>query len=308
MMKVRTLSLFLIITIQLAGATPKLRERGTSILREIVSQPWAKSWKSATLKNIRLIFEKPDLHQPLNLPPVWSALISGPNGASGHLIWDSIGEGRLVEFSLDDKFEVEGDLGQAISGVPSFQQFPIPGKDLEQIASGCVPTAAASVVSYWASQKYPSWGGHGKNSQKDLVLRLRSKLKMTPFPDIDGFTANRMALAGAYPSELLKVLKAETVAYNLPIQIGFVRFTFPLFKKEIDNSRPTLMSCLVRVPHKPQLSWPHQVAGVGYYEIDDVKLVGVMDNFFPTNHKETIRWIRQDAFRSILILQPREEE
>jgi hypothetical protein len=57
------------------------------------------------------------------------------------------------------------------------------------------------------------------------VLRLRSKLKMTPFPDIDGFTANRMALAGAYPSELLKVLKAETVAYNLPIQIGFGRFT-----------------------------------------------------------------------------------
>ena len=307
-MKVRTLFYFFIVTIQLAGATPKLRERGTSILREIVSQPWLKSWKSATLKNIRLISEKPDLHQPLNLPPVWSALISGPNGASGHLIWDSIGEGRLVEFSLDDKLEVKGESGQAISGVPSFQQFPIPGRDLKPIASGCVPTAAASVVSYWASQKYPSWGDHGKNSPKDLVLRLRSKLKMTPFPDIDGFTANRMALAGAYPSELLKALKAETVAYNLPIQIGFGRFTFSLFKKEIDNSRPTLLSCLVRVAHKPQLSWPHQVVGVGYYEIDDVKLVGVMDNFFPTNHKETIRWIRQDAFRSILTLRPSEEE
>ena len=307
-MKVRTLFYFLIVTSQLAGATPKLRDRGLSILRGIVSQPWAKSWKSATLKNIRLISEKPDLHQPLNLPPVWFALISGPNGASGHLMWDSIGEGRLVEFSLDDKFEMKGGAGQAISGVPSFQQFPIVGKDLKPIASGCVPTAAASVVSYWASQKYPSWAGHDKNSPKDLVLRLRSKLKMTPFPDIDGFTTNQMALAGAYPSELLEVLKAETVTYNLPIQIGFGRFTFPLYKREIDNSRPALLSCLVRVAHKPQLSWPHEVAGVGYYEIDGVKLVGVMDNFFPTNHKETIRWIRQDAFRSILILRPREEE
>ncbi|MGB1889375.1 MAG: hypothetical protein ACPHOK_07195 [Akkermansiaceae bacterium] len=307
-MKVRTLFFYLIVTIQIAGATPKLGERGPAILREIVSQPWAKSWKSATLKNIRLVSEKSDLHQPLNLPPVWSALISGPNGASGHLIWDSVGEGRLVEFSLDDKFEVKDDLGQAIGGVPSFQQFSIVGKNLKPIASGCVPTAAASVVSYWASQKYPSWGGHDKNSPKDLVLRLRSKLNMTPFPDIDGFTANRMALAGAYPSELLKVLRAETVAYNLPIQIELGRFTLPLLKEEIDNSRPALLSCLVRVAHKPQLSWPHEVVGVGYYEIDDVKLVGVMDNFFPTNHKETIRWIRQDAFRSILILRPREEE
>ena len=61
---------------------------------------------------------------------------------------------------------------------------------------------------------------------------------------------------------------------------------------------------MVRVAHKPHLSWPHEVAGVGYCEIDNVKLVGVMDNFFPTDHKETIRWIRQDAFRSILILRP----
>jgi hypothetical protein len=117
-----------------------------------------------------------------------------------------------------------------------------------------------------------------------------------------------MSLAGAYPSELLQVLKAEIVAYNLPIQIGLGRFTWPLFKREIDSSRPALLSCIVRVPHKPQLSWPHEVAGVGYCEIDNVKLVGVMDNFFPTNHTETIRWIRQDAFRSILILRPHEEK
>jgi hypothetical protein len=301
-----TLFSFLIAIIQLAGAKPELSKRGPSILKEILSQPWATAWKSATLTKVRLISEEPDLHQPLNLPPVWSAVIAGPNGASGHLIWDSLGEGRLVEFSLDDNFEVKSDSGRAIRGIPSFQQFPIEEKDQKSMASGCVPTAAASVVSYWANQKYPQWRGDDKTI-KDLVLRLRSKLKMTPFPDLDGFTPNRMALAGAYPSELLKVLKAETVAYNVPIQMGLGRFTFPLFKKEIDSSRPALLSCMVRVAHKPQLSWPHEVAGVGYCEIDGVKLVGVMDNFFPTNHKEAIRWIRQDAFRSILILRPRKE-
>jgi hypothetical protein len=306
-MRITILFSFLIATIQFVNATPNLGKRGPSILKEIVSEPWASAWRSATLKNVRLIFEKPDLHQPLNLPPVWSAMISGPNGASGHLIWDSVGEGKLVEFALDGKFEVKSDSGRAIRGVPSLQQFPIIGEDLKPIASGCVPTAAASVVSYWASQKYPSWRGRNNLKPKELVLRLRSKLKITPFPDIDGFTLNRMSLAGAYPSELLEVLKAETVAYNLPLQIGLGRFRWPLFKGEIDSSRPALLSCMVRVPHKPQLSWPHEVAGVGYCEIDDVKLVGVMDNFFPTKHKETIRWIRQDAFRSILILRPREE-
>ena len=299
---------FLIASIQLVDAIPKLGERGPLILKEIVSQPWAASWKSATLKNVRLISEKPDLRQPLNLPPVWSALISGPDGASGHLIWDSVGEGKLVEFSLDEKFQVNGVFGRVISGVPSFQQFSIMGEDLKPVASGCVPTAAASVVSYWASERFPSWRGHDGKTPKDLVLRLRSKLNMTLFPDVDGFTPNRMALAGAYPSELLEVLKAETVAYDLPIQIGLGRFSFPLFKKEIDKSRPALLSCMVRVAHKPHLSWPHEVAGVGYCEIDNVKLVGVMDNFFPTDHKETIRWIRQDAFRSILILRPLEKE
>lgn len=303
-MKFPSLLFPLIAITQLANAEVSFSERGPLILKEIVSQPWATLWKSATLRKVHLVSEKPDLQQPLNLPPVWSAIISGPNGRSGHLIWDSGGKGRLVEFSLDAKLEIKGDSAQAITGVPSFQQFAIKREEDVLMASGCVPTAAAGVVTYWANQRYPQWHGDDGATPKNLVLRLRNKLNMTLFPDVDGFTQNQMALAGAYPSELLKVLKTETVTYKVPMEMGLGRFGFPLFKREIDSLRPTLVSCLVRVAHKPELSWPHEVIGVGYCEIDGVKLIGVLDNFFPTKHEEAIRWIREEAFRSILVLRP----
>ena len=306
-MKAITLFILLGVTMVVASAEPDFRNRGHSILKEIVSQPWAESWKSATLEKVRLVSEKPDLDDSLNLPPVWSAVIVGPAGASGHLMWDSKGEGKLVEFSLDTKLVVKGESAKAIAGVPSLQEFPIKDDKGQLVASGCVPTAAASVVSYWAKQNYPQWIEEEGKTPRDVVLRLRKQLKMTLYPDVDGFSPNRMALAGAYPRDLLKVLKAEATKYQVPVEMGLGRFSFPLLKVEIDAVRPALVSCSVRVAHLPELSWPHAVAAVGYCEIDGVKLVGVQDNFFPTKQKETIRWIREDAFRSILILRPRKE-
>lgn len=303
-MRTLLLLIALVSSIPLAKAEPDFGKRGSSILKEIVSQTWASSWKSARLKNIRLVSEKPDLDDPMNLPPVWVAVIEGPNNSSGHLTWDSTGEGKLVEFSLDGKLEVNGNSAKAINGVPSLQEFPIKDEKEQLVASGCVPTAAASVVTFWANRKYPQWCGDDGKTPKEVALRLRRQLKMTLYPDLDGFSPNRMALAGAYPSDLLKVLKTEAVAYQVPIAMGLGRFTFPLLKEEINGSRPALLACTVRVAHKPELSWPHAVAAVGYCEIDGVKLVGVLDNFFPTKHKETVRWIREDAFRSILILRP----
>ena len=199
------------------------------------------------------------------------------------------------------------DAAKAMAGLPFLQQFVVVGKEETLMASGCVPTAAASVVSYWAKTKYPQWRGGDSKTRKDLALRLRGRLKMALFPDHDGFTENGMALAGAFPGDLLKALREDAAKYQVPMEIEIGGFSFPIFKREIDESRPVLLSCLVRVPHKPELSWGHEVAAVGYCEIDGVKLVGVQDNFFPTIAKETIRWIREDAFRSMITLRQRVE-
>ncbi len=53
-----------------------------------------------------------------------------------------------MEFSLDDKLVVKSDSAIAITGVPYLQEFPIKDENGKLVASGCVPTAAASVVSY----------------------------------------------------------------------------------------------------------------------------------------------------------------
>lgn len=304
-MKAIFLLMLLLSSLSIAKGEPDFSQRGPALLKEIVSQPWAAGWKSATLKNVRLVSEKPDLDEPVGLPPVWSAIIAGPEGKAGHLIWDSTGQGRLVEFSLDDKLVVKSESARAIAGVPYLQEFPITTEKKELVASGCVPTAAASVVSYWASKKYPQWRGEDGKTPRDLALRFRKQLKITLYPDVDGFSQNRMAMAGAYPSDLYQILKAEALTYKVPMDFGLGRFTGKLLKGEVDASRPALLFCSVRVAHKPELSWPHAVAAVGYCELDRVKLVGVQDNFYPTKNQETIRWIRQDAFRAILIMRPR---
>ena len=82
------------------------------------------------------------------------------------------------------------------------------------------------------------------------------------------------------------------------------RFSMARLKEEVAAKRPVLLSCVVRVAHKPELSWGHEVAAVGWAKIDGVELAGVLDNFYPTKYPETIRWIRQEAFQSIITLRP----
>lgn len=283
---------------------PALKERGAVILKEIVAQKWAADWKDATLEKVRLAAQKPDLADPTGLPPVWSAIIKGPDGKSGHLMWDSSGKGRLVEYSLDDKFRIPG----AIAGVPALQEFPIKGENGQLVASGCVPTAAASVVAYWIENGYPKWSGEDGKTPRDLALRLRKQMKMSLYPDTDGFSPNRMALAGTYPTELYKALKQDSSSHGVPMAVGLKRFTFEDLQTEIKASRPALLSCVVRVAHIPELSWGHEVVAVASSKIDNVDLVGVVDNFYPVKHPETIRWIRKDAFSATVTLRPIRED
>ncbi len=286
--------------LKITKSDPKLQARGELLLKEIVSQKWATGWKEATLEKVRLVAQKPDLAQPTGLPPVWSATIKGPAGRKGHLMWNSSGNGRLVEFSLDDKLEIEG----VVTGVPALQQFPFRDEKGQLVASGCVPTAAASVVSYWISKGHLQWQGEDGKTPGELALRLRRQMKMSLFPDSDGFSPNRLTLAGTYPTELYKSLKQDSQSHGVSISVGLNRFSIEALQIEIKASRPALLSCLVRVPHIPELSWGHEVAAVGFCQIDGTELVGVLDNFYPTKHPETIRWIRRDAFSSLVTLRP----
>ena len=280
------------------------QERGDAILKEIVSQKWAQDWKDAKLGAVKLVSQKKGLAHPTGLPPVWVAEIKGHSGRKGILMWDQGGEGRIVEFSLDAKFEIKN----MISGVPNLQQFPIKGADGKVIASGCVPTSAASVVSFWADRRFPQWRGEDGKAPTDITKRLRARLKMTPFPDTDGFTSDGMTLAGAFPHELAKAIRADAREKDVGIDCRIARFSYGLLKEEIKAGRPVLLSCTVRVPHKPHLSWGHEMAGVAWAVIDRENMVGVIDNFFPTKNTEAIRWIREDAFRSLISIRPEEKD
>lgn len=289
---------------------PRHEERGEIILKEILSQPWSKDWEGATLEDVTLVKQKADLEVSTGLPPVWSATISGPDERTGHVMWDCWGEGRLVEFALDAELKIEGDQAGALTGVPGLQQFAMRDAEGRLVASGCVPTAAGSVVAFWSSKQFPQWRGADGRTKADLAKRLRSRLTMTLYPDTDGFTENGMALAGAFPGELAKALRDDAREHEVPIACKIAKFSMAQLKEEIAAKRPVLLSCVVRVAHQPELSWGHEVAGVGWAKIDGVELAGVLDNFYPTRFPEAIRWIRGDAFRSIIILRPivREKE
>lgn len=288
-----------------SNANPLLKERGDSILTGLLERKWAAELAGASLGETKLIKEKPDLAIPYGLPPVWFAHIKLQDEKIGHLMWDSTGEGRLVEFSLDADLTFDEKSATAIPGVPPLQQFPLKTAEEKLIASGCVPTAAASLVSHWSAKQLPDWTD--KNDDLEAITkRLRARLNMRAFPDTDGFTENGMALAGASPKQLALAIQADASARKVAIDCKFAPFSMAAFQEEIAASRPALLSCRVRVPHKPHLSWGHEVAAVGWALVDDIELVGVLDNYFPTKHPGTIRWIRKDAFESMITVKPAE--
>lgn len=276
------------------------RQHGELQLKQITAAPWARDWNGATLSKVRRVEEKPDLAQPTGLPPVWHATVNGPGGKTGYLMWDATREGGLIEFSFDTSLTVDAPDARVIAGVPALQQFPVPGDGGTMVASGCVPTAAASLLGYWIANGHPQWGNAGRDTLKDLAKRLRARLDMTHFPDTDGFTPNGMALAGALPRDLAVAIQADANAHQVPIICRYLPFSIKDLKLEINAGRPVLLSCVVRVPHKPQLSWGHEVVAVGWARVGDTVFVGFLDNFYPTKNPDTIRWVRSDAFRSLV--------
>lgn len=278
------------------------RESGAEHLAEITRQPWAATWRNAELKNIRLVAQKADLAHPTGLPPAWHAEIRKADEKTGYLLWDADAEGKLIEFALDEKLTIDSAEAKALEGVPALQQFPIPGPDGKPTASGCVPTAGASLMGFWIANGHPGWGNNGKDMPEDLTRRLRSQLKVEHWPDTDGFTGNGMPLTGAMPDALARAIEADAKEHEVPMTTGIYPFWFRTLRTEINSGRPVLLSCTVRLPHKPELSWNHEVVGTGWARIADTDLVGILDNFYPTRNAQTVRWIRKDAFHSLIMV------
>lgn len=287
-----------------AAPAVDLKSRGEEHLRSILAEPWAAAWKEATLKDIRRVEQRTGVTFPTKLPPVWTATISAPDQRTGYLMWDATGAGDLVEFALDADLEIRSDNAAALRGLPALQQFAV--EDAEgKIASGCVPTSAASLVGWWIGHGQPAWrGAAAENDLQAITRRLRGRLRMMRFPDKDGFTDDGMALAGAQPADMAAALRADAAEHRVSLHAALHVFSFKLLKEEINAGRPVLLSCTVRVPHKPDLSWGHEVAAVGWATLAGKEFAGISDNFFPVKHPGTIRWIRTDAFSTLITVRP----
>lgn len=278
-------------------------QRHLSVLSEIFPQAEVKPPSSVEAQWIE---QAPG--QPYELPfaPVWVVRIPAGSETSSYLMWETSASGELVEFALtatppSDKF------GQLLSGVPSLQQFPVAGHSQKFVASGCVPTAGGSMIGYWVTHGCPEWSGTpaGKPVQtllKDYTTRLRARLRMAEIPDTVGYTENGMPLSGAFPKNLATALEEDAKAMGLEMKTSFHRYNCEMFKREISAQRPVLLSCQVRLPQKPHLSWGHEVIGVGWLKMNGRNYIGIKDNFFPCADEDTVRWIRDEAFESMIFV------
>ena len=282
-----------------------IRDRGAAHLAELTAQPWLAEWKGSKLEDIRLVEQKKDLTWPTGLPSAWWAKLTHSDKGTGYLAWDSGGDGKIIEFAFDAAIAVDAPNAKTLQGVPALQQFAIPQKDGSAIASGCVPTSAASVLGFWIERDYPQWRGDaGAAPLQALTKRIRARLNMQAIPDKDGYTDDAMTLAGAMPDELAQAIQTDADEHRVPIRSSVSRFRYEALQTEISAGRPVLLSCIVRLPHKPQLSWGHEVAGVGWAKLGEVRFVGILDNFYPVKNPATIRWLRSDAFDSLITISP----
>lgn len=250
-----------------------------------------------------------DSHQlyDCQLPPVWYAQVTRAEKGSGYLMWEVTSPPRLAEFALDPAWVVSGSL--VISGVPNLQQFPVPGKAHPTVASGCVPTSAANVLAYWGKHGFEHWLGPdgAKEGPRALARRLRAGLPMEELADEGGYTDDGMPLSGARPEDLAKAIRADAAAHGVNAQVKWGRFSPDRVREEVEAKRPVLLSCEVRLPHKPQLSWGHEVTGIGWMKLGEDVFIGVRDNFFPGQNPEITRWLRADYFDSVITVIPRAE-
>jgi len=233
--------------------------------------------------------------------PFWWAELSCDDGSAGHLAWTD--DGRLIDFSLEGLCEVISPQAFALAGVPPIQQFALKAPDGSAVASGCVPTAGASLIAFWSARPgTAAWGGAG---EQDLVRRLRGRMRMGIISDLQGYADGKMSLAGAFPDDLAAALQADADERGVDVDVALSGYDRRLLGAELSAGRPVLVSCVVLLPRKPELSWGHQVVGVGRAEVGGAHYVGVIDNFFTPRIPGSIRWIAEDRIAQLVLLRPR---
>jgi hypothetical protein len=233
--------------------------------------------------------------------PFWWAELSCDDGSAGHLAWTD--DGRLIDFSLEGLCEVISPQAFALAGVPPIQQFALKAPDGSAVASGCVPTAGASLIAFWSARPgTAAWGGAG---EQDLVRRLRGRMRMGIISDLQGYADGKMSLAGAFPDDLAAALQADADERGVDVDVALSGYDRRLLGAELSAGRPVLVSCVVLLPRKPELSWGHQVVGVGRAEVGGAHYVGVIDNFFTPRIAGSIRWIAEDRIGQLVLVRPR---
>lgn len=234
--------------------------------------------------------------------PFWWAELMGPEGPAGHLAWREGGDQGLLDFSLEGLVAIETPQARAFAGVPPIQQFPIPDRSGRKVGSGCVPTAGASLIAFWSNQGAFDW--QADDSHEGLTRRLRDRLPMSVIADEEGYADGKMALAGCFPGSLAVGLREDADQYRIPVRISLVPFDAATLAAEVAAGRPALISCIVLVPRKPELSWGHEVVAVGQAEVAGIRFVGVIDNYFTPRVPGTIRWIPAERCSSLVLVRP----
>ena len=233
---------------------------------------------------------------------LWWAELRSSEGAAGYLAWTAEAPHQLLDFSLEGLTALDLAQAKALGGVPAIQQFAIKGAGGERVASGCVPTAGASLIAYWSNRGTYDW--QADDSPEGLVRRVRDRLPMAVLPDVDGYTDGRMALAGCSPAALAVGLQADAVQYRVPVTVSIAPFDRSELAKEIAAGRPALVSCVVFVPRKPALKWGHEMVAVGQAEVGGRHYVGVIDNFYVPRLPGTVRWIAEEQCSDLIVVRP----
>jgi hypothetical protein len=219
------------------------------------------------------------------------------------LAWQATGQHALLDFSLEGLTELAAPDAKALAGVPPIQQFPIKGADGQPVASGCVPTAGGSLMAFWSNRGTFDW--QADDSHEGLVRRLRDRLPMSVIADVEGYADGKMALAGCFPGSLAVGLQEDADQYRIPVRVTVAPFRPETLAEELAAGRPALVSCIVLVPRKPELTWGHEVVGVGQAEIAGARFVGVIDNYFVPRIPGSIRWIQAERCSALVLVRPR---
>ncbi len=299
-----------------AAEPAHLRQRAESLVRRLL-EPAHLSQSALKLHPPRHIRPKTSMWTE-DLPDIWEVRFELGETGGGHLFLSATEEMILEEFAFDSSKPVPPLHGDWVPGVPNLQQFPIPSPSGKgRTASGCVPTAGASLIGFWAARAHPGWLDSGtahpaaqaeQDALRAATLRLRKSMRMIEIRDKEGYADGTMSLSGSTPEELAKALARDARERNVPVRVQVNDFSVEDLRTEIRAGRPALVTCVVRLPHKPDLAWGHQLVAVGCQQVEDFDYVGVVDNFYPVRNATTVRWIEKGVFGSLLTVRPGAEE